>query len=459
MIWRLRPSGFGPRAATARATLWKQTLTAVLGLVPAPASGDQTKYLKADGTWGTPSGGGSLPTGGTIGQVLTKKSNADGDADWETPPTYTRKQIIDKLVLANTYTAYDITITGLEPNTTYTLRETNQSPNLEYSSNSGSLTELEDAYYFHSGATINVVYSTFTKAVTLDSYVKIIDVGLMPTWADGTDAQIAALIARADAGEIDLYTDAGWRVGDERVVSLSAIEATGSYEGVSWTVNESYPAQNVTLVLMDAGDTSETNGVFANTAATNYSFVTAVKNKDQTTRTNPAFLVGLKDCPKNNGSYICGYINAVSGTGSGWSGTWQDCARRIWCNTAFRQALPSTLRDIFKQINVISAGSRAGATNAITQDYFSLPAITEIYGTTITRGVPNAAEAAALKCFEYFNDDNKAHRVIGGYAYFTRSLWKDEDWYWTKGYQQTSNDRDRATNKINYPASRIFGAI
>jgi len=31
------------------------------------------------------SGGGSLPTGGTTGQVLTKKSSTDGDADWEDP--------------------------------------------------------------------------------------------------------------------------------------------------------------------------------------------------------------------------------------------------------------------------------------------------------------------------------------------------------------------------------------
>lgn len=29
------------------------------------------------------SGGGSLPNGGTIGQVLTKQSSTDGDADWE----------------------------------------------------------------------------------------------------------------------------------------------------------------------------------------------------------------------------------------------------------------------------------------------------------------------------------------------------------------------------------------
>jgi hypothetical protein len=32
---------------------------------------------------GSSGGGGSLPNGGTEGQVLTKQSNADGDAAWE----------------------------------------------------------------------------------------------------------------------------------------------------------------------------------------------------------------------------------------------------------------------------------------------------------------------------------------------------------------------------------------
>lgn len=42
--------------------------------------------LKGDpGTGGT--GGGSLPTGGSTGEVLTKQSNADGDADWDAPAT------------------------------------------------------------------------------------------------------------------------------------------------------------------------------------------------------------------------------------------------------------------------------------------------------------------------------------------------------------------------------------
>lgn len=38
-------------------------------------------------------GGGSLPTGGTAGQLLTKNSSADGDASWHDKPTYSYNEI------------------------------------------------------------------------------------------------------------------------------------------------------------------------------------------------------------------------------------------------------------------------------------------------------------------------------------------------------------------------------
>jgi hypothetical protein len=50
-------------------------------LVFVPGTGGDPDTIE----WQTPAGGGSLPTGGTTGQVLTKQSSTDGDADWETP--------------------------------------------------------------------------------------------------------------------------------------------------------------------------------------------------------------------------------------------------------------------------------------------------------------------------------------------------------------------------------------
>jgi hypothetical protein len=48
---------------------------------------DSNGETRLSGTLVAP--GGLLPVGGTTGQVLTKASNADGDADWETGGGYT----------------------------------------------------------------------------------------------------------------------------------------------------------------------------------------------------------------------------------------------------------------------------------------------------------------------------------------------------------------------------------
>ena len=68
----------------------------------------------------------------------------------------------------------------------------------------------------------------------------ILPIEIVP-WATGTDAQIAKMIAALDSGKITV-ADTGWQIGDEREVSLAAMEATG--------VDESHEAQTVTFVLM-----------------------------------------------------------------------------------------------------------------------------------------------------------------------------------------------------------------
>ena len=225
------------------------------------------------------------------------------------------------------------------------------------------------------------------------------------SWTNGTDTQVASLIAQADRGEIDLYEDCGWRVGDERVVSISAIAASGTYDGYSWNVAESHVAQDIVLVLMDVGKTSGTGTTYNDTAASNYTLVTSVKNKDGTTRTNPAFIVGVKNVLSNGTTAEDGPLFSSS-TGQG---SWTSCPRRNWCNGGFRQSLPSTLRDIFKKVNFIS-GKTSSSTNETVQDYFALPAMKELsnaYGDIqSTAGVrtfyTTTQEFNALKTFEYY---------------------------------------------------------
>ena len=87
------------------------------------------------------------------------------------------------------------------------------------------------------------------------------------TWANGTDAEIVAMVQAADNGVISLADY--WSVNNERIVHLSAMSATN--------VGESHVAQDVTLVLMNAGGKTLTTATASG-------------------RTVCSFIVGMKDC-------------------------------------------------------------------------------------------------------------------------------------------------------------------
>lgn len=259
------------------------------------------------------------------------------------------------------------------------------------------------------GNTTITVSSTATENFEAGTLEIACVVLFIVSWATGTDEQIAAAIAAADRGEIDLYADYGWRVGDERDVQLSAMDASGTFDGVSWTVGESHVAQTVTLVLMDGGTTSETGNTFTGTAASDvYTFVTSVKNKDGTTRTNPSFIVGMKDYLTKNASREGGYVNSSPTS----EGSWNGCSRRNWCNGAFRGSFSSTLRPIFKKFNCITAKTYNGSTNQTSQDYFALHAEREVYNS---RSMSNQTEYNALKQLEYYKtQSNRIKKARGG---------------------------------------------
>ena len=180
------------------------------------------------------------------------------------------------------------------------------------------------------------------------------------TWADGTDAEIVAMVNAADNGEINLADY--WSVGDERQVTLSAMEATG--------VGESHVEQTVTFVLMNAGGKT-----LANATASG--------------RTTCSFIVGMK-----NGLAETGYMNSSNTN----SGGWEACKRRTWCNNVFRNAIPEVLRDIFKQHLNVTANGFSG-TPVTSTDYFALPAEKEVFGSNTKA---SSTAEASLTQFEYY---------------------------------------------------------
>lgn len=185
---------------------------------------------------------------------------------------------------------------------------------------------------------------TKTASFTVSVNVKIV------TWAGGTDQEIADMIAAADAGLINLQDY--WAVGQERRVNLSAMAATG--------VGEAHVAQAVTMVLMNAG---------GKTLAT----------PTPGGRTECNYIVGLKNGLANGTTGEFGYMNSTNTN----TGGWKNSARRTWCNSVFKNAIPAALRSIFKPfINKSGIGNGSTSGTEDTTDTFALPAEVEVFGTT-----------------------------------------------------------------------------
>lgn len=187
------------------------------------------------------------------------------------------------------------------------------------------------------GATKN--YKSATVTISVDAtFLAIV------TWANGTDAQIAAMLEAHYNGSINIYDH--WKVGDERVVNLSAMSATG--------VGESHAAQSVTLVLSNVGGKT---------------LATPVSGK-----TTCAFQVDQKHSLNETG-----YMNSTNTN----TGGWKSSARRTWCNSVYKNAIPSTLRGIFKEfINQSGTGGGSSSGTENTTDTFALRAEIEVFGST-----------------------------------------------------------------------------
>jgi len=230
---------------------------------------------------------------------------------------------------------------------------------------------------------------------------------IIPSWSDGTDEQIVAAIASADAGKINL-SDL-WNIGDKRAINLSAMAATG--------VGESHRAQTVNLVLCDANNT-------------NYPYVTPTSG-----RTYCNFVVQQENCLSSTDSGTTsdserGYMNSPYTNAGGWNG----CARRTWCNNVYRTAIPSTLRSIFKQVKVkaMNGGNQSGTTLVQSDDYFFLPAAKEIFYDTPssdTYAYSNSTEWNALSTWKYYETTTNRVKKIGSsgaaWAWWERSPYRN----------------------------------
>lgn len=267
------------------------------------------------------------------------------------------------------YKGESLDLTGIAVTAAYTSGRT-EDVTSSITSSPASGTSLTE----YGSQTVTVSYAengvTKTATFTISVSVKIV------TWAGGTDEEVANMVEAADAGVINLADY--WAVGDERQVTLSAMSATG--------VGESHAEQTVTFVLMNASGKT-------------------LANATPSGRTECSFIVGMKNGFANGTSGEYGYMNSSNTN----SGGWEASARRTWCNDVFRNAIPSALRDIFKQhLNVTASGSSTATTTST--DYFALPAEKEVFGSVT---YANSTAEANLTQFEYYKTSSNRIKKAG----------------------------------------------
>ena len=160
------------------------------------------------------------------------------------------------------------------------------------------------------------------------------------SWANGTPAQLAAMLDAHYAGRINIANY--WSVGDSRTDTLGAIDANDCTDAMA--------AQTAQLVLMNMGGKTLVNAEHGVTTC--------------------AFVVGFKNCLTGEGKF-----NTVD------TSIYSSSAVRQFLNNQLYIALPSDLRSIFKLfVNKTKNGSSGNIFE--TEDLLVLPAAIEVTGTT-----------------------------------------------------------------------------
>jgi hypothetical protein len=189
-------------------------------------------------------------------------------------------------------------------------------------------------------------------------------------WKSGTDNDVKLTVQLADAGTIDLTKY--WSVGDTRNVFISRVRIHDDYYNLQQTVQ---------MVLMHANPDKY---IYDELPASG--------------RTKPFFIYGQKNCLVTDG-----FMNSFNNN----NGSWDGCARRKWCNSVYRNAVPAYLRTITKRVNVITAKTYNGSTNQTSQDYFFFAAAKEVFGGSATTagtgtGNSNLTEYQALEQWTWY---------------------------------------------------------
>jgi len=219
----------------------------------------------------------------------------------------------------------------------------------------------------------------------------------VPTFADGTDAEIVKALEMHYAGKIDL-TDY-WTVGDKRTIHLNAMEATG--------VSEAHPAGDYKFTIIGMNhDNLQTpiNGITKAAITVQQDRILYINTTDSTYSSY-----------NRNANYGFGYMNSTNTNVGGW----KSCARRTWCNEIYYNALPSTIKSSVKTVQKLtSAGDKSTTIETDIYDNVFLLSEVEVFGTN-----SNSVSGEGTQ-YNYFTTTSNIYKKPSEDTYNSAEWWE-----------------------------------
>lgn len=196
-------------------------------------------------------------------------------------------------------------------------------------------------------------------------------------WSTGTDEEVAAMIAAAHAGKIDLQADGGWAVGDVRSITVGAFTAGGDV---------SVPEQAIDIVISQFGD---------------YMGCGCVMQFDFKGQFSAA--VRMNSTGTNAGGYGASEMKTVT-------------------LPALVDALPAWLKGSLKEFSVLaSAGNTSTTIETVTGNKLALRSEVEVLGTA---SMSAAGEGSQIEYYKTADNRKKRRPSTGLAAWWERSPYK-----------------------------------
>lgn len=197
-------------------------------------------------------------------------------------------------------------------------------------------------------------------------------------WSTGTDDEIKAMVDAYYDGVLSMADiQSVWHIGDTRNIYIDEQEAMGTFDTGHAAGNIQYAILNFGGKVLSSDHKTEVLAVLG--------AVNGINGKMHSTRTNV--------------------------------GGWEQCDRRTWCNTIYKNAFPSSFVRIIKQFDNPTTEGNKSSTIVVSADYFALPSASEALNI-ITE--PYCYEG---KLFAYFKDFQNKKRWAPSSGVIVTSTW------------------------------------